>query len=85
VKPQDDSYEAPSVELLDTQDSPAITAAGVQVSDETSDWGAVALELREAPDPAGRAEPASSAASRGASAAPSRRPSSSAISAARRR
>ena len=37
MKPQDNSYEAPSVEQIDTEDSPAATAAGVQISDETSD------------------------------------------------
>ena len=36
METQGDSYEAPRVEQLDATDSPAITAAGAQVSDETS-------------------------------------------------
>jgi hypothetical protein len=37
MKPQDNSYEAPSVEQIDTEDSPAVTAAGAQVSPDSSD------------------------------------------------
>jgi hypothetical protein len=36
MTPQKDSYEAPSVEQVKTEDSPAVTAAGAQVSDETT-------------------------------------------------
>jgi hypothetical protein len=33
---RNDSYEAPSVEQVAAEDSPAVTAAGVTVSDQTS-------------------------------------------------
>lgn len=34
MEPHKDSYEAPSVEQVKTEDSPATTAAGAQASDD---------------------------------------------------